>query len=176
MGQSLPESNSSMSRFTVHSKSTSLGLGPEGPPPPPPPPPPPKPPPPPLGGATGPVVTVMITSTLAVALASLLPSSASTVTSYVSCMAISTLSATLIWPLTGSISNAKAPVPKRLYVSVSPASMSVAVTVPTMAPASALSVTRRAGGGDANSGESFTASTVTLTRALALVNVPSEAV
>ena len=40
VGQSLPESSSSMSRFTVHSKSASLGLGPEGPPPPPPPPPP----------------------------------------------------------------------------------------------------------------------------------------
>ncbi len=45
-----------MSRVTFHSKSTSLGLGPEGPPPPPPMM---------IGGPTGPAVTVMVTSTVA---------------------------------------------------------------------------------------------------------------
>ena len=50
---------------------------------------------------TGPAVTVMVTSTVAVALASPLPSSAVTVTTYVSCVAISKVTpvATAIWPL-----------------------------------------------------------------------------
>ena len=76
-------------------------------------------------------------------------------------MAISKVTpvATVIWPLL-SISNDDALAPKRLYVSVSFASTSVAVTgAPTLSPASALSDTERApvseGG---NTGASFTAS------------------
>ena len=69
---------------------------------------------------TGPAVTVMVTSTIAVALASPLPSSAVTVTTYVSCVAISKVTpvATVIWPLSASMLNEPESAPERLYVSM----------------------------------------------------------
>ena len=151
-----------MSRVTFHSKSSSLGVGPP-------------PPPPPEGGVTtttGPVTTVIVTSTVAVARSSSL---ASTVISYVSCVAISKVvpKATVIWPLSGSISNENASMPEWLYVSVSPASTSVASTgAPTSSRCSALSDTRRAGMDSRNVGASFSGSTVSATVATLEVRPP----
>ena len=95
-----------MSRVTVHSKSSALGVGPEGPPPPPPggmkm-----------IGGLIGLVETVMVTSTVA------LPpfaSWASTVTAYSDLVAASkvTPAPTAIWPAP-SMSKEEASAPERL--------------------------------------------------------------
>ena len=102
-----------MSRFTVHSKSTSLGLGPDGPPPPPPPPVMMM-----MGGSTGPAVTVMVTSTMSPwPLASPLPSSAVTVTAYVVLrrgdIEGDSQWPTVIWPLSASMLNEPESAPER---------------------------------------------------------------
>ena len=169
----LPAASASMSCFTVHSKSTVLGEGPEGPPPPPVGPGP-------LGPGPGPgagrAVTVMVTSTVA---RPPLPSSASTMTVYVSFAAMSkvTPSPTVIWPLCRPMSKKCASLPKRLYVSVSFSSTSVAVTgAPTGSPSPVLAETERSAVADGNSGPSFTGRTVTETVASLRVRLPSEAV
>ena len=122
---------------------------------------------------TGPVTTVIVTSTVAVP-GGLALSVAVTVTMYVSCIVISKVipSATVIWPSL-SISNEDTSPAVRLYVSVSPASMSIAVTAaPTSSPPAASADTRRAGMDSRNVGASFTGSTVSATVATLEVRRP----
>ena len=88
--------------------------------------------------------------------------------SYVSCMAISKVIpvATLIWPLSGSMSNAKAPAPKWMYARSASSTSVAATAAPTLAPGAALSDTLRVVGDGANVGASFTAMTVMVTVAV----------